>query len=564
MLLRASLYTAAVFAVTALPVHASPTVAGMTINMPSDGWYQVQNSETFAQVCAGVSSCEVAAGNYIVINHSTGERFENVVVAGADTSDANMVTVDSNRISWPDDGWYQVQNAVTFESICEGGQSCAVLDNGTYTVINHSTGERFENIVIGGDLTPPVVGDLRFDRYSSSAVELFWSHPASGEPAEGYAITQNGVFLQNVTGTSLFFADLPASARYQFAVSVIGETATNSIIVPVVSDTAPALTSANAEAILANVVSVINEEAIDAFYQIAIDDDLYRGKFFGITGDAADQIQNAGSGSLEPPYSIELTFSEDNFVLANFVSEFVCSAGGALTAYFNTTNVASDWLFDECVVNSNTYTGTVGSRVFARGNINTAPVYGLSIEGSDGQVRTLSGGYSAGNNSFVIVDTESNWNTAFYNGPVEGGQLAIDDYTVTRINFDGENSIGRETRTLDDGSVVSLNDYTVANNVIGSFSVSAPWSQDQSLSVSVDLIFSDDVSIATDVETGLVVDYSGSDPEEAFYWQTGFITVTAEDGSSYFVETAEGQPGSYMITTGNGEVVGPIALTINP
>ena len=562
--IRSSLYTAALLALSTLPAHASPTVEGMTILLPNDGWYQVQDSESFEQICAGVSSCEVTAGNYIVINHSTGERFENVVVSGGATPSDSSIVVDANRISWPDDGWYQVQNAETFESICEGGRSCVVVDNGTYTVINHSTGERFNHIVVSSDQAPFVVSDLRFERYSSSAIELFWSHPASGESAEGYSISQDGVFLRNVSGTSLFLSDLPDTVEYQFAVSVNGEAQSDSVTVPVDSDAPLALTAANAESLLANIVSVINEEAIDAFYQTAIDDDLFRGKFFGVTGDAADQIQNAGSPTLETPYSIELTYGQENFVLANAANDYVCTAGGALTAYFNTASAVSNWVFDECVVSSNTYSGTAGDRLIVRGNINTSPVYNLSIEGSDGQFRSLSGGYSSGNRSFVVVNAESNWDAAFYSGPVDGGQLEISDYSVSRTNVNDENSIGRENTTLDDGTVVSLNDYTVSNSVVGAFSVSAPWSQNQSLSVVVDLAFTDEVSIATDVETGDVVEHSGSDQEEAFYWQSGFITVAAEDGSIYFVEPVDGQPGSFRITTSNGETVGPVTLVVNP
>lgn len=60
--------------------------------------------------------------------------------------------VDGNTISWPDDGWYQVQNPSTYETLCEGGSHCDVPD-GTYTVINHTTGQRFENIVVGSPST---------------------------------------------------------------------------------------------------------------------------------------------------------------------------------------------------------------------------------------------------------------------------------------------------------------------------------------------------------------------------------------------------------------------------
>ena len=56
-------------------------------------------------------------------------------------------TVSGNTISWTDDGWHQVQDQTTYESLCQGGQQCWVPE-GVYIVINHSTGERFENIPV--------------------------------------------------------------------------------------------------------------------------------------------------------------------------------------------------------------------------------------------------------------------------------------------------------------------------------------------------------------------------------------------------------------------------------
>ena len=59
----------------------------------------------------------------------------------------NDVMIDGNTINWADNGWYQVQDATTYESLCEGGRSCEVVD-GSYIVINHTTGKRFEGIQV--------------------------------------------------------------------------------------------------------------------------------------------------------------------------------------------------------------------------------------------------------------------------------------------------------------------------------------------------------------------------------------------------------------------------------
>ena len=141
---------------TASTAHASPVVDGLEISWPNDGWYQVQTADGLTSICQGMRSCLVEPGRYLVINHTTGERFTDIVVADdsnssvADTDVLTTVTVDGNTILWPDDGWYQVQSADTFESRCQGEESCTVAD-GKYIVINHTTGERFTDIVVPAD-----------------------------------------------------------------------------------------------------------------------------------------------------------------------------------------------------------------------------------------------------------------------------------------------------------------------------------------------------------------------------------------------------------------------------
>jgi len=127
------------------PVQTISVQDGVIL-LPDDGWYQVQSASDYQTICEGKSSCAATNGTYNVINLTTGERFENIVV-GSDTGGPSSIVVDGNTLSWPDDGWYQIQNASTYATICEGGRSC-VVDAGTYIAINHTTGERHENIVV--------------------------------------------------------------------------------------------------------------------------------------------------------------------------------------------------------------------------------------------------------------------------------------------------------------------------------------------------------------------------------------------------------------------------------
>ncbi len=134
-------------------VYASPTVTGSTISWPDDGWYQVQTSDGAVTLCSGGSSCDVSPGSYLVINHTTGERFSDITVSDVTTPAPSSVTVAGSTISWPDDGWYQVQTEDGLRSVCEGATAC-VVDPGRYVVINHTTGERFTGIEVVGDSGP--------------------------------------------------------------------------------------------------------------------------------------------------------------------------------------------------------------------------------------------------------------------------------------------------------------------------------------------------------------------------------------------------------------------------
>lgn len=133
-------------------------IDGSTLRFPSGDWYQVQDSTTYASLCNGLTTCELYPGRFIVINHSTGMRYESVQLESVEPPEGTPPTVTGNTISWADDGWYQVQTSADYQSVCEGGRSCDV-EPGTYRVINHTTGMRYENIVVTGGDEPPVDPD---------------------------------------------------------------------------------------------------------------------------------------------------------------------------------------------------------------------------------------------------------------------------------------------------------------------------------------------------------------------------------------------------------------------
>ena len=135
-----------------------PVVIDIWIKLPSDGFFIVETADTNETVCAGLTLCDVVPGIYNVINETTGERWDNISVKNSLIADPP--TVVGNRISWTDEGYYQVLRADDFSSVCEGGRFCDVAD-GVYIVINHWTGQRFGPIIIKTGVDP--IGDIDGD-----------------------------------------------------------------------------------------------------------------------------------------------------------------------------------------------------------------------------------------------------------------------------------------------------------------------------------------------------------------------------------------------------------------
>ena len=131
-------------------------------------------------------SCSVTPGLYSVIEHVSGERWDNlsvlstdflvetqvvsaeefgvvdVVSAGTNQNPVNEslfsalnsftagdLQYDSNEqvLTWEQPGWYQVQRSQNLESVCESAESCT-LEPGVYQVSNLTTGQRWAGIII--------------------------------------------------------------------------------------------------------------------------------------------------------------------------------------------------------------------------------------------------------------------------------------------------------------------------------------------------------------------------------------------------------------------------------
>ncbi len=161
-------------ALVAAPLSDNVSVTGNTISWSDEGWYQVQDSTDYTTVCGGGTSCTVEPGVYHIINHTTGTRLEFVTVPTESTDPGQeSVAVSGNTISWPDDGWYQVQDARSYESLCQGNRSC-VVPPGEYIVINHTTGERHTGILVADSDNPQTEpAEINRDNYLEMLTQVF-------------------------------------------------------------------------------------------------------------------------------------------------------------------------------------------------------------------------------------------------------------------------------------------------------------------------------------------------------------------------------------------------------
>lgn len=65
---------------------ASWSAHAIEVTFPEDGWYQLQDKITHVEVCNSDRQCDVAAGVYKLINHTTGSIDYNYVVSGTESS----------------------------------------------------------------------------------------------------------------------------------------------------------------------------------------------------------------------------------------------------------------------------------------------------------------------------------------------------------------------------------------------------------------------------------------------------------------------------------------------
>ena len=524
----------------------APVVNGNTITVEPDGWYQFQRADNFVEVCAGTYVCTVTPGSYIVINHTTQQRWEPVVVGGGQLSEPQVV---GNRIVLADDGWYQVQDGQTYASLCEGASFCEVPP-GSYIVINHTSGQRFESVMVGSEA--PRLQNLEAVRYSDSAGEIFWQRVES-DVVVTYQLYRDGVSIGETTGTSFFDDALEQNAEYLYAIVALETGAKGEVALDArPTEQAPPVNVlnvnvSNAQDILKQVVSVINEDKIDNLFAKAQADLKFQDRLFFLTN-TTDQIMYSQGIALEAPYQLETNYGTGMYTDVPVGAEYVCAAGGTIN------NFGGDRVFNNCSVGEHTYTGTIGRRNDQlRGTIRRYPFYSFSAIDAVGGIALLSGGYYTGNLSFVSLNRSEGWDAGEFIEITADGVYLISDFTIERKDTSYNERSGVN---LADGSFVNLVTEIRNSTIEGSFQFATP-QFDSLFSVTVSLAFAD--STRTPVETDVTDIPGGIESKKDFQWETGSIEVVVNDGSGFTVFPTSPPSQSFIIELNNGESIGPIA-----
>ncbi len=505
-----------------LAVSAAPTVTGNTISWPDDGWYQVQavTDKGQTQVCGGTRFCEVPNGTYIVINHTTGERFENIVVSADPV--ISEVIVTGNTISWPDDGWYQVQ-AVTDEGqtqVCGGTRFCEV-PNGTYIVINHTTGQRFENIVVSAD---PVISEVIVTGNTISWPDDGWY--------QVQAVTDEGQ-TQVCAGTR--FCEVPNGTYI-----VINHT-TGERFEPVIVDSDAVdpgdlriIRADNWQEILRNVVALTNADRAIERRDMILDrvKSLSNAAFREVLFEVYD-VPDSLAGTLASLGLTRLPPADDWTVV-----DLSCDAGGDLTLELTVEDTYSSKA-NNCAIGGDVYDGDFYHYAVGRESPYSR-MNDMTVSLSDSTRYSLSGTLRYSYDRIGFRQSVE-WLDASMSE-----QPGADDYFVEAFNMlsktaDGDFFDRHPTSVIfADGTEGIVEDYEHSATVTGSFTVSAPWTDNRVMQVNADLMLGG-IFLTTSATPALPIPYETANGQVVWpssdlsglpsQWTSGSIDVIAADGS---------------------------------
>ena len=169
-------------------------------------------------------------------------------------------------------------------------------------------------------------------------------------------------------------------------------------------------------------------------------------------------------------------------------------------------------------------------------------------------MQIINGETFSGNVSFVTRNLMFGSRNLSFSDSTDGFNLS--DHTIEQTYVDTLSAGFRGESVIVDGNSIRVINYRVERSIAGQFTVRAPFTGGEPLRVSINLAFEDTATQPVDDPS---FDYPGRDTELPFEWQTGEVTITANDGSSMRIQPSSGN--TFMIWLGTGETLGPFAWT---
>ena len=328
---------------------------------------------------------------------------------------------------------------------------------------------------------------------------------------------------------------------------------------PATDDDGPAAARAlrddNAEAILREVVAVIEAEPLDEAHAAVLADAAAWSEAALEGASAAAALGIAPTGRTEGE-----------------LSRWSCDAGGSIDFRLVAGAPVFEYVADGCAIDGQ----RVDGRFFHFGagrDGRRSEMESLTIERADGTAVALDG-ERATRFDRVGVARERAWTGARL--ALEGGEGAVrvGAYEMRAETLDGVLPGAPVAVALPDGSTGRYLPWARGASVVGRFEVEAPWTGGETLSVRVDLALDDAYAVwqtsGFPVPEGVAEPYATVDadgepleiwfPERppapgSSWWESGRIVVEAGDGSALVVEALAGDRDRFALSVDGGEAL---------
>lgn len=386
----------------------------------------------------------------------------------------------------------------------------AVSSAAQISLVTPGDGSATDNNSADSELQAPV--GLSLTVYSDNALELSWDRP---DDYQRFQISRNGELLGVTDGNSYFDGNRPLETNTIYEVAAIDDQGRQSAVASIETDTAlqpsdpqptaAAITLANAEQVLREVISIANREP---FKQIEAALQLPHEALKALYMDHLSQGVSSADGLTLLPGSSDIVGESAG-------SDYSCDAGGS--AFLSTTVAGEDGQgdvsrFNNCVLPTGTYSGELHLSP-ATADVDSSYRYKNVQLAATGD--PLHHRYDSEQHRLMPhadgVGVQDSWNVTEYTAMAADGSmaLAVYDYEASMSTRRGH-SLVEPVTPLHDGI-----NYPDATSVI-TFDADIPSVSTQRLSV--------------DIALNLEGDTTADKPVNQ--WTDGNITVTAADGSS--------------------------------